>query len=595
MTTGDNILRSEATRTMRIACACTLDAVRAASLRVREFLLEQGLNEEELGALELALVEAGNNAVEHTSPSALGEEIQIEAEASAQEIEVRVYDRTPGFDWPELSELPGDESESGRGIFLIQSLTDRSNYLRSPRGNCLIFAKSRMASQGPPALAGADLSAKVQDLELTLEGMTDELGCSYETLTSIFRYSAEIASTQNVGDFADRLVRDLAEIAEADAVVLRLYDAEKKELNIFRTMPPGAAESLSSLPMPSAMESVEVWSATARNDVWFDAGHPLSSADPLRPLGEQRIGVCHPFALNDQLFGTITIARAATEVPFRAAQVNVLHTLADFLAIQIANERFLQERTQSQIMRRELDIAASIQKSLLPTRNPNAAPFSIASCCESARDVGGDFFDILPVGNDGLLFLVADVMGKGIPAALFAAILRSVVHSLPQNFDNPAQLLSAVNRILYDDFSRVDMFATALVAYLDTRGRRLLAASAGHCPLLIAQVGEAKLQTIGASGPPLGVIPEIGYFSESVTLRRGARVLLYTDGITETANPQGEMFTEARLVDWFGQRRLSGRSAPALKSQLLEELTRFQNGQVPRDDQTFILIAEDSI
>jgi serine phosphatase RsbU (regulator of sigma subunit) len=202
---------------------------------------------------------------------------------------------------------------------------------------------------------------------------------------------------------------------------------------------------------------------------------------------------------------------------------------------------------------------------------------------------------VLPVRDTGLLFLVADVMGKGIPAALFAAILRSVVHSLPQNFDNPAQLLSAVNRILYDDFSRVDMFATALVAYLDTSERRLLAASAGHCPLLIAQVGEAKLETIEASGPPLGVIPEIGYFAQSVTLRRGARVLLYTDGITECANPQGEMFSETRLVDWFAQRRLSGRAAPALKSQLLEELARYQSGQVPRDDQTFILIAEDSV
>lgn len=591
----DTPLHSESRPAIRVSCACTHDAVRAASLRVREFLAEQGVNDEESGALELALVEAGNNVVEHTTPSAIGEEIHIEAAVSAQEVEVRIHDHTPGFDWPDESEIPHTESEGGRGVFLIQSLTDRSNYLRSPRGNCLVFAKRRALNQSAPAPVALDLSAQVRDLESTLEGMTDELGCSYETLTSIFRYSAELASTQNVGEFADRLVRDLAGIAEAEAVVLRLFDAERKELNIFRMMPPEAAASLSSLPMPSAMESVEVWSATARNDVWFDAGHPLSSADPLRNLGDLRVGVCHPLALNDQLFGTITIARSATEVPFRAAQVNVLHTLADFLAIQIANERFLQERTQSQIMRRELDIAVSIQKSLLPTRNPDAAPFSIASCCESARDVGGDFFDILPVGEDGLLFLVADVMGKGIPAALFAAILRSVVHSLPQNFANPAQLLSAVNQILYDDFSRVDMFATALVAYLDTRERHLLAASAGHCPLLIAQTGEAELQAIEASGPPLGVIPEISYFSQSVTLRRGARVLLYTDGITETANPQGEMFTERRLVDWFAQRRLSGCAAPALKSQLLEELTRFQSGQLPRDDQTFILIAEDSV
>jgi serine phosphatase RsbU (regulator of sigma subunit)/anti-sigma regulatory factor (Ser/Thr protein kinase) len=592
-TAGEPHLKSEIASTIQVSFDCHLDAVRPAVLLVRDFLLSRGLPEDDAAGLELALTEGANNAVEHTDPAMRDRELRIEVTMGAQDVQLRIYDQSPGFDWPEQAELPDDESESGRGLFLIQSLVDQSTYLRGPHGNCLVLMKAHQAAVTPEPSGAAD--EQLRELENTLAGMTDELCCSYEALTSIFRYSAELASTQNVADFAERLVRDLAVATEADLVVLRLFDFAKKELDVFRISPPNIFPPPASLPMPSAMDSVEVWAATVSNDVWFDLEHPLPGGDPLHALGHPKLGVCHPFSLNDHLYGTITVARNSDAAPFRASQVNILHTLADFLAIQIANERFLHERTRTKVVRRELDIAASIQRSLLPTRIPNASPFGIAVCCESAQDVGGDFFDILEVGDHGTLFLIADVMGKGIPAALLAAILRSVVHSLPQNFSNPAQLLSAVNRILYDDFSRVDMFATAAVAYLDRRERKLLAASAGHCPMLVAQVGEPEVQTIEASGPPLGVIPEVGYSAELISLRPGSRILLYTDGVTEVANPRKEMFGETRLANWFGLPRQAGRTAVALKDLLAGELARFREGHVVRDDQTFIIIADNSL
>ena len=157
----------------------------------------------------------------------------------------------------------------------------------------------------------------------------------------------------------------------------------------------------------------------------------------------------------------------------------------------------------------------------------------------------------------GVLFVISDVMGKGIPAALLAAILRSVVRSLPAELhDDPALLLSsAVNGILYDDFSRVDMFATAARRVSGSPpGRRLLAASAGHCPLLIAQARRGRnVQRIEASGPPLGGNAGSGLlFAEDrfAAPTRAPRILLYTDGVTELADPKGEMFAEERLAAW---------------------------------------------
>jgi sigma-B regulation protein RsbU (phosphoserine phosphatase) len=102
------------------------------------------------------------------------------------------------------------------------------------------------------------------------------------------------------------------------------------------------------------------------------------------------------------------------------------------------------------------------------------------------------------------------------------------------------------------------------------------------------------MQRIEASGPPLGVMPEVGYFAEMATLDRGARALIYTDGVTELINPEGEMLTEEGLSKWFTARRHTGHHAASLKRLLTEELARFQRGQQPRDDQTFILLTHDT-
>lgn len=576
--------------TFRADCACEYAAARNASVEVCKFLAGQGVPEEEVAALELALVEAVNNAVEHSTEAAKALPIRIEAAVGAGEVELRVLDHTPGFDWPEQAELPGDDDENGRGVYLIQTIADRSNYFRARGQNILVFAKNVAVQNTAAEAEFPDAAAQVAELECTLEGMTEELSYTYETLNSIFQYSSRLAASQNVEEFATRLILDAQSLAEADFVLLRLYDANAKVLRMQRSEP---AVELADLKV-DAVESREAESARTRQDTWFDSTHPLAPGDPLRAVGVLGSGVCHPLALNEQLFGTITLARRSAEVPFRAAQVNVLQTLADFLAIQIANDRFMEERMQSQVVRRELDIAASIQRSLLPTEIPSAAPYSIATCCESARDVGGDFLDVIPVDDSAVLFVVADVMGKGIPAALFAAILRSVVRSLPQNFADPALLLWAVNRILYDDLSKVDMFATAQVVYLDRVRRRLLTASAGHCPLLIVQTGEGTTLRIEASGPPLGVVPEVGYFAQMVQLQRNDRILLYTDGVTELANPEGDMFGEARLGEWFAEARHVGHTAPQLSAELKQELARFQRGQAHRDDQTYIVITQDA-
>jgi serine phosphatase RsbU (regulator of sigma subunit) len=270
----------------------------------------------------------------------------------------------------------------------------------------------------------------------------------------------------------------------------------------------------------------------------------------------------------------------------------VVHTLADFLAIQIVNARFQEEQVNSLLVARDLQIAKNIQRSLLVKSLPQLPGFGLAGYCESARQVGGDFYDVVRLSDHSLLLIIADVMGKGIPAAMFAAILRSLLRALPELTNQPSELLSRVNRLLFDELSEVDMFITAQLVYVDAKERRLVTASAGHCPLLLAVANENVVKTLSPEGMPLGILPNTTFTDETASLPANCRVLLYTDGLTEAQNQRGELFGQDRLMEWLRKTTTLRRSAEELKEELAAELLRFQLNTSLKDDQTFLIMAE---
>jgi serine phosphatase RsbU (regulator of sigma subunit) len=286
------------------------------------------------------------------------------------------------------------------------------------------------------------------------------------------------------------------------------------------------------------------------------------------------------------------VGKTFSRVPFSAAQTNVVHTFADFLAIQIVNTRFQEEQVNNLLMARDLQIAKNIQRSLLVKTLPQLPGIGLAGYCESARQVGGDFYDVVKVSDHSLLLVIADVMGKGIPAAMFAVILRSLLRALPELTRQPSELLSRVNRLLFDELSDVDMFITAQLAYVDASERRLIAASAGHCPLLLAVPGDAAVRTLSPEGMPLGILPDTPFTDETAELPNNCRVLLYTDGLTEARNAPGELFGQERLMDWLKQTTTRHQWAESLKDELAAELIRFQANTSLKDDQTFLIMAE---
>jgi serine phosphatase RsbU (regulator of sigma subunit)/anti-sigma regulatory factor (Ser/Thr protein kinase) len=579
---------------LKLWLPCVLSEVRPAVLKISEFLKDQGVPADELSACELALAEACNNAVQYADTSGRKERIAVDVRCDAQTVEFQVRDHTAGFEWPSESNLPQPEQERGRGLFLIRSLMDEAHYFCSQGTNCLMLLKNRGVGGRERTVVVQtfeQLGHQLKESEQVISDMAEELSFCYESLSAIFRCSAELGRTHDLKEFSQRLLSDLAQITSSDWFVLRLLSRDGQRLGVFTGSDPALQLPPLSMAAAPGESFLETQAALARQDVWFESDSFNTPNDPLRSMQNCATGLIHPFSLGEQLIGTLAIGKAAVHAQLTAVHANVIHTFADFLGIQIANARFQEEQVNARVVSRELEIARNIQRSLLPKRLPQVPGFGLAGFCESAQQVGGDFYDVLKFDGDSLLLVVADVMGKGLPAAMFAAILRSLLRAVPEWTNQPAHLLSRANRLLFSELSGVDMFITAQLVFVDTAQRHLVAASAGHCPMLLAGNSHASVRALSPEGLPLGILPDTPFGAQVEELSHNARILLYTDGLTEARNSEGQFFGHERLVDWFGGRLQEPKSAEELKTELAAELVDFQDGTAIQDDQTFLIMA----
>jgi len=190
--------------------------------------------------------------------------------------------------------------------------------------------------------------------------------------------------------------------------------------------------------------------------------------------------------------------------------------------------------------------------------------------------------------------MIADVMGKGVPAALFATTMRGLLRGLASRSSDPSQLLSGLNRLLYKELSSVSMFITAQVVLVDLRTRMLTAASAGHCPLLFVPPGRRSVTALPIQGLPLGVLPDTEYPHSSARMGSPAALLLYTDGLTDTRNLAGKAYGQRRLTAWLKSQATPGRNATELRDRLATELNRYRGDAMMDDDQAFLLLTEEA-
>jgi sigma-B regulation protein RsbU (phosphoserine phosphatase) len=257
-------------------------------------------------------------------------------------------------------------------------------------------------------------------------------------------------------------------------------------------------------------------------------------------------------------------------------------TLLEILEREVAEARA--ERRRDHKQQREFEEARLIQRGLLPTSVPQVAGIDVAVAWQPANGVGGDCFDTLPFG-DGLGVSIADVAGKGLPAALLMSNLQAAVRAFAQDSATPSSICGSVNRLLCRNMAS-GRFVTFCYARIDAAARRIAYSNAGHNPpLLVRPNGSVARLTDG--GMVLGVFPDNAYDQSALPLEPGDRLLFYTDGITEGRNPAGEEYEEDRLA----AAALACRAQPveAMKDAILADVNAFTGGHFD-DDATLIVV-----
>ncbi|CAN5713552.1 hypothetical protein BH24ACI5_BH24ACI5_06920 [soil metagenome] len=257
-------------------------------------------------------------------------------------------------------------------------------------------------------------------------------------------------------------------------------------------------------------------------------------------------------------------------------------TLLEILEREVAEGRALRRRDHKQ--QRELEEARLIQRGLLPTSTPAVAGIDLSVTWLPADGVGGDCFDTMGFG-DVLGVSIADIAGKGLPAALLMSNLQAAVRAFAQEAVSPASINNSVNRLLCRNMAS-GRFATFCYARIEPEARRIVYSNAGHNPPLLIRPG-GSVEQLSEGGMVLGVFPENQYEQAEVSLNPGDRLLFYTDGITEARNPEGEEYGEDRLAAVAVAARNT--AAGPMKDAILADVNGFTHGRF-EDDATLIAV-----
>jgi sigma-B regulation protein RsbU (phosphoserine phosphatase) len=243
-------------------------------------------------------------------------------------------------------------------------------------------------------------------------------------------------------------------------------------------------------------------------------------------------------------------------------------------------------RQRVALERRELDEARRIQRSLLPQTLPELDRCEIAASWQPAAGVGGDCYDAIRFGPTRLGLSIADVVGKGIPAALLMSNLQAAVRAFATGAAQPAEVCHQVNRILCGHIAE-GRFISFFYCLIDEDEGTLTYANAGHYPPILVRA-DGCVERLGVGGAVLGVFPDGTYEQGQVALLAGDRLVLYTDGITEAMNAADEEFGEERVLETVVSNRTC--SAPALQARLAQAVADFSDGRF-HDDATLIVVA----
>lgn len=403
-------------------------------------------------------------------------------------------------------------------------------------------------------------------------------------LTAVYNVTMMLADARDLQKVLHRTVEVVAEVMNVKATSIRLIDADNDELTI------KAVHNLSDGYLakgPVRLSRAEI-DRVALSPKGYEFVRNMA-ADPRvqYPQEAGREGIVSMLSVGMRYKGkAIGVLRlyTAQEQNFSQLRIAMMKAVAAQAAAAIENTRLLTEAIESEALEKQVRMAADVQQRMIPQQPPVLPGVDIASVYVPCYELGGDFYDFIPLPGDNLGLAMADVSGKGVPASLIMASVRAFLRAQADNVYYLYEIVRRINMMLCRD-TKPSEFVTLFYGVLDLRSRRLTYCNAGHPPPMVLRQG--KIIELGSDNMVLGVVAEEPYTQSFIDLQSGDILLMYTDGLADAMNFKQETFGRTRIVDAFAK---GGASADIVAQNILWEMRRFVGLTKRVDDVTLVVV-----
>ncbi len=404
--------------------------------------------------------------------------------------------------------------------------------------------------------------------------LSAELVRAWDRLTFLYELTKIAGRSSDISEMLDSIVASLGQVIESGDVFLAI-ETDVGQVTVISSgrkvdFPLSSYERLKSIKRPVSFE--EIQELDYRKD------------DPYKDVSDLIIA---PLVASDGIYGLLGFINTEGG-NYDANDAGLLSSVGEHIGALVEASQARKAREERERLERELSIAAEIQANLLPVRLPELEGCEVSAHLRPARRVGGDFYDIAHARTGEPILMLADVAGKGMPAAILTAVVHATFHGETPYQRDPAQLLSEINRSIYPDLDKAQAFVTAAVARIDAKPLRIAYASAGHVEAALWHKRTGWIEFLPATGLPLGVQQFLSCRTKGFNLEPGDVLLLYSDGVTEAENPEGEVFGAQGLSDIMEV--VYPASAYDQISVILKAVESFCDGLPIRDDLTLVML-----
>jgi serine phosphatase RsbU (regulator of sigma subunit)/anti-sigma regulatory factor (Ser/Thr protein kinase) len=423
-------------------------------------------------------------------------------------------------------------------------------------------------------LTWARLFSHVSVEENVSADLSAELVRAWDRLTFLYELTKIAGRSSELSEMLELVVASLGQVIEAGDVFLAI-ESDAGQVSVISsgrkvTLPNALYQELKAADRAMSFEEVREF-----DEPGYDSFKGVSDL------------IMTPLITSEGSYGLLGFINSDGG-GYDANDAQLLVSVAEHIGGLIDASQARKTREERELLERELLIASEIQANLLPVRLPEVEACELSAHLRPARRIGGDFYDIAHARTGEPILMLADVAGKGMPAAILTAVVHATFHGEAPYQRDPAQLLAEINRSIYPDLDKAQAFVTAAVARIDTKPLRIAYASAGHVEAAVWHKKTGWIEFLPATGLPLGVQQFLSCRTKALNLESGDVLLLYSDGVTEAENPDGDVFGAQGLSDIM--ETIHSATAEDQIAVILRAVESFCDGLPIRDDLTLVLL-----